>query len=1173
METTVCATVLALVFAGVLAPSTGQTAPYQYRTFNGTQTMWFVGPDGVLAYSVETETVRGVPLAPGVETERIHDVIEDEGSLWVLSSRGLHTLNLSTGTVQAMPFATDTLPFGKLAADIDYLWLAGEGVVWQYDKLGMEWLSFDLPGANDSSEVLGLHSDGDNLYCVGLATAWVFSIYDEKFQQYPVDAGSVGGDALALGTDEAITFYSAEGITRFLCEAKQWERVAGSEELRDFFLEDQTLYFLAGQRAVEYDYGSSFGRTLDLRGLTEYRSLSKVADKLYVLTAGALSTYDVTDQSVEALPPPPIPEGATVILSNWVGPGLLVITDKGALLYDQEMDNWRTIEIAAARGGARAWSWDEEGLQVRYDRERRTILNGTVEAYYRGLRSELRYDTSGVSISYDTTMVDDSMVVSIVRTPVLDSSNSTLFLLLPERPNVYADVTLHSDLGSNRYLDVYFDNANTSRPVEMGARYQGDRTDVLSRVEAGTVDLEHMSSPVLPDVLTRGGSATLQSRRRLEQRDRAMLRANAAGGAIVSRTLWQTLDYNAAGSYKVANPLVDSLGAIVVPGTMRLWVDGAELEQGEDFTFVAVGQQLTLMRADLVDPTSVVTVSYEIQTVPDVGLERVQVVPDRDFGNAALATARYSPTSWLSAEAGYLAVDRDDLAHTALFGAPLEFRPQDGRFFLKADPRLAVNTGSGAAAGSVGLQGRAGSRTSVEFDGVWASRSFATTDSLSRGYGALTGETDGAISFDIVKDATVGYSNYWMQSRHGSRLRHEFSGGLHFPRFPFLDVSLSRDELDVIMPPGPGDTVADTIDSRKDRLRVTLEEASSPFVEKLLHIKRLRYQLAYTEYRSTSNLSGLTDAGRSVYGSLTLVPVSSILVDGSGYYRRNPDGELNFSDMGTLLYVQTSDAPKGVDVSARHRTNFANRTSSDTSVSRIDRSLQLILKPGSWTRALGWFSPRGGVSQSVECTYPVHDPGIAELVVARTDRSANTLKGTVGVHVFPTSGLLFKNDNVWTDGDSSSAFTTTNWIQWIIGNKGRIIAQYVYGSEGGTALSHNAYALYARTWLPWLRSVERVKFSYTGSDTSSVSTIGPQVDVYLSARDVRFIRILENSHRFGLDWHIDDGVFGGTPDINYLFRLEVLIRPNITFETLNTLAFRQGAFDGYEGDFLLRILF
>jgi hypothetical protein len=1082
-------------------------------------------------------------------------------------------LDLSSGALQAVPLAVADVPAGRLAADMDYLWLAGAGALWQYDKLGMEWLRFELPGAARTADtVVGLHSDGDKVYCVSHSRACVFSAFDEKWDAYPAPKVPVSSAAVCVGTDEALSFYDRTGIQRFLCDVLQWETVVGGVALQDCHVENQTIYFATTDAVVAYDTKSSFGRTLDIPGLRDPSCLAKNGDTLLVVDGGGLHAYYVPDQSVERLEGPPLAEGDRVAFSRWVGSGLFLATARTALLYDARIEQWRELAFVRDRSDRR-FTWDDGGMALRYTDEQSTVLKGRADTYYRGVRSELRYDTASVRMVYDTVTTADTTTVSATRVVTLDSSRSHMVLMLPRQPDVRADVTLHTDLGSNRYLDADFDNANASRPVELGVHYQGDRSDIVRDLALGTVGMEHSSTPLLRGVEVRGGSALLQSHSRLEERDRARFRNTYAAGALVSRTRWQTLAYAPDGTYRLDGAALEAERVHVVPGSLRLWVDGEELEQGEQFTFVAVNYQILLQRRDLVDPTSVITASYEVQTVPDAGLERVQLVPSRDFGHVALSTARYSPTAWLSAEAGYTATDRDRLEHTAAVGVPLEFRPEGSAFFLKAAPRLAYNTVSSATAGSVLLRGRAGSRTSVSFDGLLADPSYVVTDTLSRGFGALRGETDVALDFDIVKEVPLRYSNYWMRSRDGTRLRQEATAGVHFARFPFVDVSVARDRADFEVPPVGSDTVWDRTDRQKDRLRIALYENNSPFLERLLHIKRLKYNAVYTEYRNEDYGAGTVGAGRSLDANLTLVPVSSVLLDGEGYFFRHPRGHVLLSDMGTRVYLQTSDAPPGLDVTGFHTTHLSRIAAGDSAYGAVDRTVQVILKPGVWTRALGWLSPRGGLGQRVNTGYPVYDPGFGELLAANTHRTTNTFFWNVGLHLFPTSSILYKNNNVWSEKDTTRSFATRNWLQWLAGNKGRMQVEHIYGTDREHQHSHAGSASYARTWLSWLRTVERVTGGYDRDDTLRAGTLGPEVEVLLFGRDMRMLRKVENRHVVALNWHYSDGRFGGTPDFAYLLKLDVLVAPNIRFRTVNTISVVGGAFDGYGGDFVLEVVF
>lgn len=1170
------------VFGGVLAAwltvcalvnAQAMQRPFQHRAFAGAKSVFVVGPSGVLAYTPETESMRRIATG-GSDAGIIHDVVEDEGLLWVLSDAGLFTLDKAGGTVQSVPFPLDTLPAGRLAVDWDYVWLGSDASLWQFDKLGMEWLEIPLPpGRPDTCGMRGMHSDGETVYCVSSCGVYVLSVGDEKWREYPLDGFRLSPSAVSYSDDAGLTLVDHDGIYRFVFDVLQWETVVSGEEVLEARLLDERLVCLTKSRAFEYQLSSSFSRDFVIPMLGDAQAFTVSGDTLSLVSPGALIAYNMDDQSWERLPGPGPAGEHPWSFALKTGGAVIVLGDGDARLYDPTMEQWRPVPVSGGTAGRRRFAWDDEGMRVVYDGERRSVLSGRVEAYYTDLLSAYRYDTLLSRISVDTVVVSpDSVRLDTTITALLDSASRRLVLTVPERPDIRADLDLHTDFGNNRYLDIFFDRSSIRRPVDMGARYQGDRTDNVSRVTLGNVDIDNASSPLVPDVHLRGGNAVVQSRARLTERDRARVRSVHAGGAIVSSTRWATLDYSPLNTYTLDAPQADSTVRIV-PGSLRLWVDGEELEEN-DFTFVARIYQLSLLRPDIADPSSVITVSYEVETTPDEDIARVELVPDHDFGHLAYSSGRVAVSPWLSAEAGYLALDRDRLEHVVLAGVPVELRPEgNSAFLLKADPRYAYNTASGTSAGALSLRSRVGSRTSVLFDGTWADREFMTTDTLSRGYGALQGETDATVAFDIVKEAPVSYRNYWMHSTGGSRLRHEVTAGLHFPKFPFVDIELARDDIDAVVL-APGDTAARPLERRKDRLRVSLRENSSPWVEQLLHINRLKYELTYTEYRSTDHVSRTDSRGRSLYGTVDLLPVSNVLLKGSGFYFGNPDGSQLSSNMGGGLSLQMTDAPPGLDVAGGYRTNLARFGSADTSLALIDRGLQVIVKPGSWWRRLGWLSPRAGLWQTITCAYPTLDPGGRALIAGDTHRESYALSRNIGVHVFPVAGLLYKNDNIWADDDSSGTFATSHWMQWVLGDKGRILAAYDYETDRSAVRVHEGSAGYARTWLSWLRTREQVRIGYATTDTTAaVASVAPSIDVYLSVRNWRFVHRIDNRHTCALEWHYQDGAVDWSPDLVYVFDLVAVLAPNITLQTVNTVSVRGGAFELYEGDFAVKVTF
>ncbi len=88
-----------------------------------------------------------------------------------------------------------------------------------------------------------------------------------------------------------------------------------------------------------------------------------------------------------------------------------------------------------------------------------------------------------------------------------------------------------------------------STPPEKGVYYKGNRDDRLNNIRLGTTSNDQLSSMTLPQIQLEGISVGVESKKRVEGRDRKIVKFAAGSGAITSRTEWRTLPYRSDGSY------------------------------------------------------------------------------------------------------------------------------------------------------------------------------------------------------------------------------------------------------------------------------------------------------------------------------------------------------------------------------------------------------------------------------------------------------------------------------------------------------------------------------------------------------------------------------------------------------------------------------------------------
>ncbi|MBD3345708.1 MAG: hypothetical protein GF401_11665 [Chitinivibrionales bacterium] len=837
-------------------------------------------------------------------------------------------------------------------------------------------------------------------------------------------------------------------------------------------------------------------------------------------------------------------------------------------MLEPNTEQWERIPLAGSGHGRSPFRWNEEGLRVKTFGTTKTSLSGKIGRIKYPLRFGYQYDTLGMQIdssSGDTTFI-------------LDSLGREAALFVPASVDIPADLTLHTELRGNRYMDLFFDNSRRNRKTRRGLSYRGNRTDNIETVEAGTGDTRRLSSELIPLTRYEGGGMAVQSRKRLADRDLPVITGAAGGGFAVSRVSWTTMEYSSSGIYLLKE---DTDTVMIVPGSVRIWVDGEELDKGA-FQFIAETGTISMQRTarDIIDPASVILISYETETIPDGDIEQPELIPRNHFGTTAYAVGEVAPSEWVRLRSSYLARDDTALTHTVNFGAPIEYRLKKNKSVFKFHPEGAWNSLNGAGAGHVSSRNRIGGRLGLSFDAFLVDTAYESTRPMEKGFGLLENAVNAAAAFDFTPDITAGYSVNSINSSGGTRHRHALTGHIHVPGLPFFDVTAARytidarDKTDSLASSGFSDTTADSmknIDMLKDKVRLTVYEAQSDFVSRFLRIQKFKYSLSYNHFQGANRLTREKSAGHGVSGYGTATITNSVALTGEGAYRIYPGTSLLSREWTPSLQLSTFNAPPGCDLNGRYTLEFRRfRNSADTL--RIEREIIAILKPGAWFPPLGRLSPRTGIRESARLI-PAPQDNVADDMVMLTHADYRTLSPFFGFYLFPFDGFTITNMNTWTFSDTADFFSTENEVQWSMGPAGLMKTVWDYFLINNDTEQHEGFIRYDRSWLPWLRTNMDVKGMYTTKDSGSTGNVGPRIKMYVRKRDLFLLKAVNTEMSYAPLWHYGGGSFEPHADHSIAYYLRLHIVPNIHFDTRHTINWIKGSFGDYESVFRMSIYF
>ena len=1112
-------------------------SPLEYRTFTSGAAVWLCASDRITTWRSDTRTARVVRLTDSLDVDSISDVSASDGTLWVLARSGLYSIDMATGTTTRVTAPTQYPPSGKCAADYDYVWVTGAASLDRYDKLSREWQSFSLPDRVAGTPTCGLYSDGDVVYLFGCKTLATLSIADEKWAVRPIGGFELSTSTTMLLDKSGPVFVDSLRACRYLVAAQSWDVVRSPAPILDILPQDTALYMLSADGVFRYDTRAAVITNIDIPDTRGAMRFARLGDELIIATPRAFVRYAISTKASATIDLPPQVDASTTI-EALVALGTNLVAKYPAFFasFDLSTQVWESSAVAA-KAARRVFSWDDDnGMRVQYTPRVGSQLRGSVQQDFRLTGKDSAY------IRTDTiTDISDTAI-----RPVLYWGN-----LLPS-----ANLTLHNTFGRDRYLDIHFDNIDRGRSANRYIQYSGARADNIAGVRVGSADNQTIASPTLPVVRFEGGNAEIESRRFLRNRDRKIVRTQLGGGLLTTSSFCEVLPYRQDEQYNIRGLARDTSGALaIVPGSMTIAIDGQRIDSTL-YSFSPLTGDIRFSRRDILDPTSVIVVSYRLQTVPQGIKNRLEFIPERHLGDFEYASATVSPSRWLSARAGVFTlqpggVSLDTTNRRTLLDAalPLEFRRERPDLYLSLTPEMTWTASGKGLAGGLTMQSRLFKKVGFTFDGIVADDDFRSIDNMSKGFGSIRNRTEFSASYDVLPEIPLKYTQYDGLYQLGQEHRYEVSAGAHFARFPNGEVSLSRNRVDgkanffildvdtlidtaynppdTTYPSTPIDTTMD-LDRLKDKLKIKLYETSSPIVEKLLHLAKLSYEVSYTGFLTQKEEQTKRGAGNIWYLQTTISPIASIALTGNGTFRNNPPGSIVRTQFDPELRLLFSNAPPGVDLTLRYAIDYAKLDTAWRSISSIERSVNLILRPGAWTSVLSWASPRIGIAQSSSCQFDSLSPGFGDVVFGMRGMESRTTSPTLGLHIYPTGEITFRNENGWslvdvpnidtiiTDaagnlpdtldtlykftnrnplarwftGHPPARFKTFNDLKWYFGSARLWQTRLEYQRDPSTptldkSVTHHyiqGWSRFEGTWLPWLKTATGITSNHRVTD-------------------------------------------------------------------------------------------
>ncbi len=1162
-------------------------SPLDYRTFTDGSQIWIAERDRLMVYNTETQTVRSVTLSSdhASETDTIYDILESEGRLWICAESGIYSMMFGSGTVERIPTPQAGSTPRRISVDYDYVWTVAGNSIWRYDRLGREWDSFDFQ--EDLGRALAVHSNEDEVFVVTSRQALSFDPFSEKWRAFANPGEPLGESTHFFRNDRVIVLIDESRLVRFDTDAKAWENMTVSAPVQDVVFNTGGGFFLSTESRI-YEYATDVGnlRPLRIPNMPNVLGIAAEGDSLFIPTSKHVYKYNVKDQSTD-----------NIIYGDGISVdgSVKVIVDKSVMLlfsrekvqvYERDAEAWRSVNLGDIKTDARFFSWDEQGLSL--GRKRQLTLRGEVrwqptlksDGYYHDSietgESLYRYDykdTSGNSKTFDSTQFNPELGLAEDSTylgPEMEGEKTNLLLVKPEYPTPLADLNLHADLAGDRYLDLFFAKPRKEDRIDKGLRYRGGHNDIVSEAAAGTNEMVFPSSEILPKREFEGADLALQGKSRLSTLDRRILKATSGAGWVTSRERTVVLEYAESGDYVLLDDADGIDSTEIIPGSVRIEIDGEEIDSREYVVFFKTGS-VNFEKTVGLDPTSVITVTYSERTLPRGERTDFETIPSRTYGEVGYVHGTASPTEWLSTRAGYMRLQSTDTIDLVTAAAPLEFRSSN--LLLKLTPEIAFdgNNLENGRAGALALNSRLGKRIGIKGSGLIADTGYVGTDILTRGYGRKKHEIEYEVSYDITDAFPVYYRQHDRVAVGGSEHRYEIGGKARPQGLPNIDVSLSRGAVDATFGPvelAPDSTgeadIADTsalshVNQIKDRLKIKVFETSSPFLQKLLNLEKVWYDLSYTEFRTDIDGDSVNHGGRFFVGEATFSPMSKLFFGGSGTYRKNPVLSRNSRIWEPKVRLWTLDLPAGVDVTADYGISLGRRTHGDSSSWASDRQLELGIRPGEWFESLGWVNLRSILIRKMGTTYENTRPGFLNTFYGPSDPTEEERSQLIQAILNPWSFLQFQTVNTWAQNrQAGRTFTTSEDLKMWIGDRGVWETNSEYRIQSTDAWSLSGRSRFKKGWNTWLNTAPGAQAQYGADSLGNTSmTVGPELWLSFTFSKWSFLRYFTNNHTIRSLWKYDQGKWSSTPNLAYALVLNSVIEPNLMTNislTVNPLA-------------------
>ncbi|HMA65321.1 MAG TPA: hypothetical protein VKO63_08985, partial [Chitinispirillaceae bacterium] len=356
----------------VLFTSLISANPLSWRTFSFGKNIIIFSGNELYSFSGESKSLSQLILDQNTIIDTIVDIINFENYLYFSTNAGIFQFDMSSQAVEKIVFNDNKNRSGKIASDIDYLWLCTSDTLFRFDKLGREWQPYPLP---EHSTIKVIQSDSKQIDCFTEAKLNKFDIVTERW--------NTTSTTFKINDSVNILKHSAKLIALknnyYLYHDKtfnSWNSTELPQQIVDI-IPDQITYLACA--TTIYKIEDRIVKRVDLVQNDSILSIAKNMDTLLIANIKRLLKFDINTNRTVFIEYPQgyIPKNIKKIIVQ--NASIILFSENAILIYDSEKNLWNSI-ITQQEKKSNLFTWNEHGLETHFAPGYKSTLKGQFES-------------------------------------------------------------------------------------------------------------------------------------------------------------------------------------------------------------------------------------------------------------------------------------------------------------------------------------------------------------------------------------------------------------------------------------------------------------------------------------------------------------------------------------------------------------------------------------------------------------------------------------------------------------------------------------------------------------------------------------------------------------------------------------------------------------------------